>query len=137
MMTAKYLWIFGALILTVLGTIHLVYTFFTNKFSPRNELFEKEMKITTLVLTKETTMWKAWIGFNASHSAGAMFIGFINLYLAIQYFSLFQSDHFFFIFNIITVGFYLWLAKKYWFKIPFAGITITFICFVISYLLTK
>lgn len=136
-MTAKYLWIFGALILTVLGTIHLVYTFFTNKFSPRNELFEKEMKITTLVLTKETTMWKAWIGFNASHSAGAMFIGFINLYLAIQYFSLFQSDHFFFIFNIITVGFYLWLAKKYWFKIPFAGITITFICFVISYLLTK
>lgn len=135
-MIAKYLWIFGSLIITVLGTIHLVYTFFTNKFSPRDEKLKNEMKMGSPRLTRETTMWKAWIGFNASHSSGAMFIGLINIYLAINYFTNFQSDNFFFIFNIMTIGFYVWLAKKYWFKIPLTGITISFICFIISYILT-
>jgi hypothetical protein len=135
-MIAKYLWIFGSLIITVLGTIHLVYTFLTNKFLPRDEKLENEMKMASPILTRETTMWKAWIGFNASHSSGAMFIGLINLYLAVNYFTIFQSDNFFFLFNILTIGFYAWLAKKYWFKIPLTGIIITFICFIISYILT-
>lgn len=135
-MIAKYLWIFGSLIITVLGTIHLVYTFFTNKFSPRNEKLENEMKMASPILTRQTTMWKAWIGFNASHSSGAMFIGLINFYLAVKDFTILQSDNFFFIFTILTIGFYVWLAKKYWFKIPLTGIIIAFICFTISYILT-
>ena len=135
-MTAKYLWILGSLILTVLGTIHLLYTFFTNKFLPRNEKLENEMKLTSPILTRQTTIWKAWIGFNASHSSGAIFIGLINFYLAVKYFTLFQADNLFFLLNISTIGFYVWLAKKYWFKIPMTGIIMTLICFVISYILT-
>lgn len=134
-MTAKYLWILGSLILIILGTIHLIYTFFTNKFSPRNEKIEEEMKSAIPILTKQTTIWKGWIDFNASHSCGILFIGIINLYLAFTYFSLFQSDNFFFLLNILTIGFYVWLAKKYWFKIPLIGITITWICFIGSYIL--
>jgi hypothetical protein len=42
----------------------------------------EEMKTSFPILTKKTTMWKAWTGFNASHSSGAMFIGIINFYLA-------------------------------------------------------
>jgi hypothetical protein len=136
MMIAKYLWLLGSLIILFLGTIHLFYTFFTNKFSPRKESIEEEMKATTPYLTRETTMWRGWIGFNASHSSGAMFIGIINFYVAVKYFSIFQTDHFFFLFNLFTIGFYVWLAKKYWFKIPLIGITITLICFFISYILT-
>jgi len=135
-MVAKYFWVFGSLILAVLGTIHLVFTFFTNKFSPRNGKLESEMKIESPILSRQTTMWNAWIGFNASHSSGVMFIGLINLYFAVNYFTFFQSDHFFFLFNIFTIVFYTWLAKKYWFKIPLTGITITLICFIISYILT-
>ena len=135
-MIAKYLWMLGSLIVFVLGTIHLLYTFYTNKFSPRNEKLEGEMKLTNPVLTSQTTMWNAWIGFNASHSSGAIFIGLINFYLAAKYFSIFQDDNLFFLLNILTIGFYVWLAKKYWFKIPFTGITITLICFIISYMLT-
>ena len=93
------------------------------------------MKISYPILTKETTMWRAWIGFNASHSSGAMFIGIINFYLALEYFAAVQSDHFFFIFNLLTIGFYVWLAKKYWFKIPFIGILITLICYILAYIL--
>lgn len=136
MIAAKFLWVFGSLVILVLGTIHLVYTFFTNKFSPRNKRAEEEMKSTTPILTKETTLWKSWVGFNASHSSGGMFIGIINFYFAIEYFSLFQTDNFFFLFNILTIGFYVWLAKKYWFKIPLTGVSITLLCFIISYILT-
>lgn len=135
-MIAKYLWLLGSLIITILGTIHLAYTFYTNKFSPRNEKLKGEMKSTNPILTRQTTMWKAWIGFNASHSSGAMFIGLINFYLAVNYFTIFQSDNFFFLFNILTIGFYVLLAKKYWFKVPLTGVTITLICFVVSYILT-
>ena len=136
MMLAKYLWEIGSIIIVILGSIHLYYTFFTNKFFSRNEKMIEEMKSTSPVLTKGTTMWNAWIGFNASHSSGAIFIGIINFYLAIQYFTVLQSDNFFFLFNILTIGFYAWLAKKYWFKIPFAGLLMTLICFFVSYILT-
>ena len=135
-MIAKYLWEIGSIIIAALGSIHLYYTFFTNKFSSKNEKMVEEMKSSFPILTKETTMWKGWIGFNASHSSGAIFIGVINFYLAVRHFTTFQSDHFFFIFNILTIGFYFWLAKKYWFKIPFIGILITLACFTISYILT-
>ena len=135
-MIAKYLWGLGSIIIAVFGSIHLYYTFFTNKFSSRNEKLVEEMKTSFLILTKETTFWKAWIGFNASHSSGVIFIGIINFYLAAQYFAVLQSAHFFFIFNILTMGFYAWLARKYWFKIPLAGILIALVCFIVSYILT-
>jgi hypothetical protein len=134
-MIAKYLWIFGSTILIILGAIHLIYTFFTNKFSPRNKNLEKEMKEISPILTRQTTIWNSWIGFNASHSSGAIFIGLINVYLAIRYFTILQTDNLFFLLNILTVCFYVWLAKKYWFKIPLIGIIITLICYIISFVL--
>ena len=134
-MLAKYLWEIGSVILVVLGSIHLFYTFFTNKFSSKNKDLISEMKSHSPILTNETTMWKAWIGFNASHSSGAIFIGILNLFLAIKHFDTFLNEHFFFIFNILTIAFYVWLAKKYWFRIPFLGILLTFICYVVSYCL--
>ena len=134
-MAAVYIWEFGSLIFLILGSIHLVYTFFTNKFSSKNEKVITEMESSNPILTKETTIWKAWIGFNASHSVGAIFIGVMNIYLAHNYFLILQNGPFFFIFNILTVGFYLWLAKKYWFRIPFWGILITLICYIVSFTL--
>jgi hypothetical protein len=94
------------------------------------------MKTSFPILTKETTMWNAWIGFNASHSSGAIFIGVINFCLAFRYFTVLESDHFFFLFNILTLGFYVYIAKKYRFKNPFTGVLIVLMCFTASYILT-
>ena len=135
-MLAKYLWELGSVIITVLGSIHLYYTFFTNKFSSRNEKVVEEMKTSFPTLTNEMNMWKAWISFNATHSVGAIFLGVINFYLAVNYFTVLQSDHFFFLFSIFTMGFYIWLAKKYWFKFIFTAVVIVLACFVASYILT-
>ena len=128
-MTAIYIWDLGASIFILLGSIHLAFTFFTNKFSSPKSSAISAMKSSHPNLTSETTLWKAWIGFNASHSVGAIFIGVINIYI-IHAFTLTPSTHpFFFALNILVVGFYLWLAKRYWFSKPYLGILITFICF--------
>lgn len=129
---AKYLIITGSLILLALGSIHLIYTFFTNKFSTREEKTADCMKNDFPLITRGTTIWKAWIGFNASHSVGAIFFGILNCYLAINYFHIIQHDFFFLLFDVLTVGFYLWLSQKYWFSIPLIGISLTFICFLLS-----
>ncbi len=136
-MNLKYIWELGSLILTTLGAIHLYYTFFSDKFSSKKEDVINEMESSHPKITRETTMWKAWIGFNASHSSGAMFIGIMNIYLIHNFFSILKDDIFFLTFNIITISFYLWLAKKYWFKIPFYGILISLICFLTVLILTR
>jgi hypothetical protein len=132
---AKILFIIGSLPFLVLGTIHLLYTFFTDKFSSRNEKLVEDMKSSYPRLTRQTTMWNAWIGFNASHSSGAMFIGALNLYLGLFHFDLIQQSFFLLPFTVITTGFYLWLAHKYWFQIPFVGILLACTCYLISFLL--
>ena len=124
-----YLWIAGSMPFIILGAIHMAYTFFTNKFSSRTASVDDAMKNSFPVLTKETTMWRAWIGFNASHSSGAIYIGLINFIAAIQFPGLLRSPIFITL-NIITVLFYCWLGKKYWFGIPFKGILLATACFV-------
>lgn len=132
----KILWITGAAIFLVLAALHLLYTFFTGKFNPRNKELMTAMKNSSPVLTRHTTMWKAWIGFNASHSAGGIFFGLINILLACRYFPVIQESILLHLLNITTVGFYLWLGKKYWFKIPFTGILLSAGCFVAAAIVT-
>ena len=131
-MLSKILWLTGSAIFFILGAIHLYYTFFTTKFEPRNRNVVGEMESTSPRLTHETTMWKAWTGFNASHGAGAMFIGLVNILLAVKYFYVIEDSFLFSFLIIVTSVFYLWLAKKYWFSIPFYSLLIATICFVAS-----
>ncbi len=70
----QILLIVGATIFGTLGAIHLVCTFFSNRFNAFDRTVTQAMKDTSPVLTKETTMWNAWVGFNASHSLGAMLV---------------------------------------------------------------
>jgi hypothetical protein len=127
-----YLWMAGSLPFIILGSIHLIYTFFTNKFSTRNPQLEAEMKVSSPVLTNQTSMWKAWIGFNASHSIGAMYFGLINFSLAAIH-APFLFHPIFMVLHICTVAFYLWLGIKYWFSIPLTGIAISSILFLIAF----
>ena len=131
-MLSKILWLAGSAIFFILGAIHLYYTFFTTKFDPRNRSVTGVMENTSPRLTHETTMWKAWTGFNASHGAGAMFIGLVNILLALKYFYVIEDSFLFSFLTIITSVFYLWLAKRYWFSIPFYSLLVATICFVAS-----
>ncbi len=127
----------GAAIFGFLGTVHLVYTFFTDKFEAYDSDVTKAMKNTTPILTKDTTMWNAWIGFNASHSLGAIVFGAIYLPMAVSHFHVVRESMWLLHLPVLVGVSYLALAKKYWFKIPFIGILVSTICFSCAALLAN
>ncbi|MDP3684210.1 MAG: hypothetical protein Q8S01_09780 [Ignavibacteria bacterium] len=131
----KVLIIIGAAIFGYLGIVHLLFTFFTNKFEARDSSVTNAMKGTSPILTNETSVWNAWIGFNASHSLGAMLVAGFYIPLAIWYFDVIQSSVWFSLLPVLIGLSYLTLAKKYWFKIPFIAILISTICFITAAIL--
>ena len=88
------------------------------------------MKRTWPLLTHKTTMWKAWIGFNASHSLGIILFGTLYAYLAVAYPAvLFQSKLLVALGGVFLLA-YVILAKLYWFRVPFAGVVLAFVSYV-------
>ena len=77
------------------------------------------------VLTHETTMWKAWIGFNASHSFGAILFGLVYGYLALAQSSFLFQSTFLLLVGLFLLAGYAFLAKVYWFSVPFRGIVLS------------
>ncbi len=70
-------------------------------------------------------MWKAWIGFNASHGFGAILFGLVYGYLALARGSfLFESTFLLSLGLLLLVG-YVLLSKFYWFSVPFRGIVLS------------
>jgi hypothetical protein len=84
------------------------------------------------VITEQTTFWRAWIGFNASHSLGAMLFGFIYSYLAISYPEVLFTSVPLQICGLVVLATYLLLAMRYWFITPIAGISISLMCYVVG-----
>ncbi len=62
--------IIGAAILGILGLVHWIYTFHTNKFDAYDPAVTEAMKSTSMMLTKETTTWRAWLGLMPAIALG-------------------------------------------------------------------
>ena len=134
-MLVSILLVIGSLIIGFLGLMHLIYTFGSNKFEPRDDALGARLREVSPVLTSQTTMWKAWIGFNASHSLGAMLFAAIYAYLALFEIEFLLSSTFLIVVSLLTLGSFLFLARIYWFSSPFIGIAISTLLFVAGYLL--
>jgi len=120
----------SAAIIFVLGALHLLYTFRGTKLHPRDPELRARLEQVPLVLTRQTTMWKAWIGFNASHSYGALLFGAVYAYLALVHSAfLFQSWYLLSLGLLLLLG-YAFLGKRYWFSIPFRGILVATVLYV-------
>ena len=116
-------------IILLLGTAHLVYTFHGPKLRPRDPQLIEQMKRVSPVITKQTDMWKCWIGFNASHSLCAILFGLVYGYLAISHSEFLFSSHFLLAIGLGLLTSLVVLGKLYWFSIPFRGILIAFACY--------
>jgi hypothetical protein len=116
-------------IILALGVMHLVITFVGPQLRPRDPELQARMEAVSPVITSQTTMWKAWIGFNASHAFGAILFGAVYGYLALAHSALlFRSVFLGSLGGLLLLG-YAVLAKKYWFSVPFRGIVLAFICY--------
>lgn len=131
-MTGTVLMAASAAILFALGSLHLIYTFVGPKLTPRDPELQARMREVSPVISKETTMWRCWVGFNASHSMAAMLFGLIYGYLAIAQGSLLFSSPYLIVVGLLTVAGFFVLGKLYWFSVPFIGITISLVLYVAS-----
>ena len=122
----------SAAIILLLGLAHLLFTFNGTKLVPRDSELQVRMREVSPFISRETSMWKAWVGFNASHSFGAILFGAIYGYLAVFHGALlFQSVFLLFLGLLVLVG-YLLLAKHYWFSVPFRGILLATVLYVLA-----
>lgn len=122
----------SALIMLTLGVVHFVYTFWGIKLLPRDANLVASMKTVPLVITSETTVWKAWIGFNASHSMAAILFGLVYGYLAAVQPGVLYSSSFLQAVGFLTLAGFVLLAWNYWFSVPFIGVSLALICYVAS-----
>jgi len=127
----------SAAIILALGVIHLIYTFWGPKLTPRDAALQASMREATLMITRETTLWKAWIGFNASHSFGAILFGLIYGYLALVHPVFLFESRFLLAVGLSMLGGYLVLGKLYWFSVPFTGISLASICYVAALIVSQ
>jgi len=111
----------SAAIILLLGLVHLLYTFYGPKLSPRDPELQTRMQQVSPVITRQTTMWKAWIGFNASHSYGLILFGAVYGYLALAHSDFLFQSVFLLSLGLILLFGYVFLARTYFFRIPLRG----------------
>ena len=112
----------SALIVGVLGSLHLLYTFSGTRLHPRDEALIARMQEVSPRLTRETTIWRAGLGFHASHSLGAMLFAVVFAGLALAP----RAPLFGLPVVALAGAAYLLamlvLARRFWFRIPFRGL---------------
>lgn len=129
MLAASLVCASGAVILA-LGLAHLFYTFVGTKLQPRDAAVLSAMQSGSPNLTRKTTMWRAWVGFNASHSLGAILFGLLYIHLAVWQAALLFGSAFLCGLGLACLLAYLWLGWRYWFSVPFRGIALATLLFI-------
>lgn len=114
----------SAAIILSLGLIHLLYTFRGHKLHPRDAELEARLREASPVLTRQTTMWRAWVGFNASHSFGAIFFGVVYGYFSLAHAGFLFGSPFLLSVGLLLLLGYAFLGYRYWFSVPFRGIVL-------------
>lgn len=124
-MPATALFAASATIVLILGMAHLLLTFRGPAFRPRDPDLKSRMEAVSPGITAQTTMWKAWIGFNASHGLGAILFGLVYGYLALAQTALLMGSTFLLTLGMGTLLALLVLARAYWFRTPLLGIALS------------
>lgn len=134
---SRYLFLAGAMPFVVLGLAHAVATPRTpdqaKGLSPRDPALRDAMVHDSVLLTRRTNLWLAWVGFNLSHSLGAVLFGAVVVLIGRSQ-ATFQAQAALFLpLAILVSGIYLVLAIRYWFRTPIVGITLSTVCFAVSW----
>jgi hypothetical protein len=114
----------SAAVILLLGLVHLLYTFRGQKLHPRDPDLTAKMMAVSPVISSETTMWRAWIGFNASHSFCLILFGVLYGYLAIRHSAFLFQSWFLLALGLVLLLAYAVLAKLFWFAAPFRGVVL-------------
>jgi hypothetical protein len=128
----------GGGIFLVLGLMHALYTFLDirrpRRLVPQDPSVAAAMAGSQLRLARGgTTMWRAWVGFNFSHSLGVVLFGALCIGAGGALGTLTMPAWMLLVLVVIGLG-YLGLSLLYWFRIPTAGIALGTACLLIAWL---
>ena len=136
-MNAAYIFIAAsACVLGTLGSLHLLYTFHGNKLHPRDPAVREAMQRTNPVITRQTSVWRATKGFNASHSLGIIAFALVYGYLALWRSDVLGGSLFLFSLGMAVLLAYLALARRYFFSIPFRGVALACVLYASGWALS-
>ena len=136
-MAARILMVLSASIIFALGVVHFLYTFWGQKLTPRDPALQISMSQISPVITKETTVWRCWVGFNASHSMGLVLFGLVFGFLALAQGQLLFRSPFLLVVGLAMLAGFAVLSKVYFFSAPFTGVSISLACYVASIALSR
>jgi hypothetical protein len=137
-MVGAFLGIAGA-IYGLLGALHAAYTL-ADLRSPRRIVPDDPAVITAMQTSKirltrgESTVWQGWIGFNLSHSLGALMFSAVCFIVAACLRRFAFSPWVLLVLTGLSAV-YLLLAVQYWFRIPILGTAAATACLGAAWLL--
>jgi hypothetical protein len=134
---SRYLFLAGAMPFLILGVAHAIATPLAVErvrgLSPRDPAVRSAMQQDFLTLTRRTNVWLAWVGFNLSHSLGAVLFGAVVVLIGRNQMSFETQACLFLPLAVIVTSAYLVLAIRYWFRTPIIGVALSGSCFVTSW----
>jgi hypothetical protein len=136
-LTARILMVLSASIVFTLGVVHLIYTFWGLNLIPRDRALQISMSQVSPVISRETTMWRCWVGFNASHSMGLILFGLVFGFLALVHDQVLFQSRFLMVVGLAVLAGLVVLCKLYFFRVPLAGVGIALACYVASMVLSR
>ena len=133
---SRYLFIAGACPFLLLGVAHALATPWRpderKGLSPFDPGLAEQMTRATVRLTRRTDLWRAWVGFNLSHSLGAVAFGGLVVLVARSEVSFAAEGPVFAPFALLVSSVYLALAVQYWFRTPIVGCALSAALFLAS-----
>jgi hypothetical protein len=132
MMLASYFICASMAIGFVMALAHLRLTFFTRAFSPRDTALDAGMRTIAPIISPKLTMMQGQTGFHATHSLGIITLSVVYGYLVLVQPAFFFASYFLVGFGAAILAAYAVIAKRYFFDVPFAGISIALALYVIG-----
>jgi hypothetical protein len=133
----RYLFLAGALPFVVLGLAHALATPLATGdrkgLSPADPALAEAMTRGRVLLTGRTDLWRCWVGFNLSHSLGAVAFGVSVLAVGRSAESYAAQAAVCGPLAVLVSGAFLAIGVRYWFRTPIAGCAIAFACFALAW----
>jgi hypothetical protein len=131
--------ILGGAVFGVLGALHAIYTLLDlrnpRRLVPVDPLIARAMANSALRLSSgRTDMWRAWVGFNFSHSLGVLLVGVLGVWAGCRIRTL-PVGTIMPVLALIGCAYEV-LALLYWFRTPAIGVAIGTGCFAAAWLLS-
>lgn len=119
------------------GVLSLIDTVRPRFFTPPAEVRQAMQGVRTRlqrrqVASPQSNLWRAWLGFNLSHSLGMLVFGAALAALAREHFSLFAHSLALQGAAVAIAASYLAISSRFWFWVPTSGFALALLSIVLA-----